>query len=152
LKAIVLTPGFMRKVVSLGIVRDTETSGPASFQSVCNALQTANLPVPTQPLSSEGSKPRVSILLLPDADTPGMLETLCLRSVATDPVIPCVDQYFQCLREVGVIPNNIHKAKVQAFLASRLAPGLLLGQAAQKGYWNWDSSAFDHVRRFLHGL
>ena len=152
LKAITLTSGFASKVTSLGIVRDTEADAAGSFQSVSSALQSARLSVPAHPLSPEGTNPRVSILLLPDAVTPGMLETLCLRSVANDPVMQCVDQYVQCIRQVGASPNNIHKAQVQAYLASRPVPGLLLGQAAQRGYWNWNSPALDHVKTFLQNL
>lgn len=152
LKAVTLTPGFASKVISLGVVRDAEVDAAASFQSVSNALRNAGLTAPTKPLSPEGNNPQVSVLLLPDSATSGMLETLCLRSVANDPVMHCVEQYFQCIEQVGVVPSNLHKAQVQAFLASRPVPGLLLGQAAHRGYWHWDSPVFDHVRAFLQNL
>jgi len=152
LKALCNAPSFAQ-VTSLGIVRDAETDAKAAFQSVCGALNGANLTVPTQPMAPTGHSPQVNVLILPDATTPGMLETICLQAVGDDPVIECIEQYFECVEQrTGSRPRNMPKARVQAFLASRLRPGLLMGQAAHAGYWRLDSPAFDHVRRFVQAL
>jgi hypothetical protein len=153
LKALRIAPDFARTVTSLGIVRDAETDPTAAFQSVCSALNGANLAVPAQVLVPAGHSPQVRILILPDAATPGMLETLCLQAVNNDPVIECIEQYFECVeQQTGSLPDNMHKARVQAFLASRPRPGLLVGQAAHAGYWHLDNPVFDHVRQFVQGL
>lgn len=159
LKALYNMPDFLTLVTSIGIVRDAETDGGAAFQSVCSALKAANLTEPIQPMICAGNSPQVSVLILPDATTPAdatnpqMLETLCLRTVENDPVIECIEQYFICIEQrLGLLPGNIPKAKVQAFLASRSRPGLRLGEAADAGYWSWDSPALDHVKQFLEAL
>lgn len=147
--------GFAQMVVSLGIVRDAERDPMSAFQSVCSALRGAGLTEPSQPEIFEGDKPRVGVLILPDAMTAGMLETLCLRSVADDPVMPCVDEYFNCVEQQLAsteLPRIIEKARVQAFLASRREPVSPSRWAAHRGYWPWESSAFDHVKRFLSNL
>lgn len=96
---------------------------------------------------------RTAIFILPDAQTPGMLEDLCLRAVADDPVMPCVQEFFDCIqRRCDTSPGTMPKAKTHAFLASRERPGLRLGEAAMKGYWPWADPAFDEVRRFLRAL
>jgi hypothetical protein len=154
LRALRITPGFAG-VTSLGIIRDAEENPANAFQSVCSALRNAQFDVPGQPEVFVGTKPQVGVLILPDAMTSGMLETLCLRSVAGDPAIPCVEKYFECIRqrvpEEG-LPKTMDKARVQAFLASRLDPEMHLGRAAQKRYWPWDSPVFGHVRKFLSDL
>lgn len=97
--------------------------------------------------------PRVSFVILPDGVRSGKLETVCLESVAADHAMPCVDQYFACLRAVGfAVPANVEKAMVQAFLASRPASGLLLGQAAQAGYWPFGHAAFNRLRQLVLAL
>jgi hypothetical protein len=152
LKALCNVPNFAQ-VTSVGIVRDAEADAVAAFQSVCGALSGANLAVPDQIMVPAEDHPQVSVLILPDGKTPGMLETICLQSVQGDPVMECIEHYFECLEQrTDSSPKKIHKARVQAFLASRLRPGLLLGQAASVGYWPWDSPAFDPVRQFLQGL
>jgi len=152
LKAFVRMPGFLH-VESVGIVRDAEDNPSAAFQSVRDALLHVGLPAPTTVKEVSDNHPRVSILLLPDAQSTGSLETLCLRSVMSDPAMKCVFEYMECVaRKAGTLPHPLDKARVQAFLASRERPGLLLGQAAHRGYWDFDSPEMRHVTDFLRNL
>lgn len=149
LKTIVISPGFA-EVISLGVMRDANDNPDATFQSICDALQAAKLPVPRRPLISTGDSPRVTVMILPEEDMPGMLEDLCLRAVTQDLAMPCVEQYFHCLQQQGLsLPKNLSKAKVQAFLASKPEAGKRLGEAAQAGFWPLDDKAFEKVKFFL---
>ena len=155
LKAFKRTPGFDPGVNSLGIVRDADNDPKAAFQSVRDALSNAELPgpeKPDEPVVVEGF--RVAIMVLPDSGTKGTLETVCLSSVVDDPAMECVDRYLECLSssKLTKLPGNLDKARVQTFLASRSRPGLLLGEAAAKGHWPWDHSAFEQVRAFIQSL
>lgn len=141
------------RVTSLGIIRDAETDAASAFQSVSSSLRGADLPVPAQVIQSFGNDPMVSVFILPDTESPGMLETICLRSVEEDPVMDCIEQYFSCLEEQSVsLPNNMDKARVLAFLASRRKTVGLLGLAAKKGYWPFDSAVFEDIKQFLNAL
>jgi hypothetical protein len=73
-----------------------------------------------------------------------MLEDVCLKAVAADRASACVAQYFQCLAGVGMVPaqNDRAKAWMHAFLASRPAPDVRLGEAAAKGYLPFGDAAF----------
>lgn len=142
------------EIASIGIIRDAEEKRPIdAFGSVCRALKGIDLAPPSQIAKFEGDKLRIGVLILPDTITNGMLEDLCLRSVADDPVMQCIDEYFECVeKQVGSLPKNMPKAKVQAFLASRPKYIAHLGLAAQKNYWPWKHPAFDHVKQFLREL
>ncbi|HIC91689.1 MAG TPA: hypothetical protein EYP21_06455 [Syntrophaceae bacterium] len=150
LKALKSAPNFAQ-VVSLGLVRDADENPAAALQSVRDALQAENLPAPMHPMEPVGNSPQVTIMILPDESTPGMLEDLCLRAVARDPAMHCVVQYFQCLqdRDLIFLPHKMSKAKVHVFLASRSEPDRRLGEAAKAGYWPWDNEAFEQVKKFL---
>jgi hypothetical protein len=140
-------------VTSLGIVRDAEKDASSAFKSICRSLSVRNLPAPSQPGTPADGRPRVSVFILPDCESPGMLETLCLRAVAEDPAITCVEEYLACLQRKGVpTTGNVTKARLHTFLASRKEPDLLLGQAAHEGYWLWDNPAFDQLKEFLRTL
>lgn len=152
LETLIVTPGFIN-VISLGIVRDAEDDANSAFTSICNSLKRAGLDVPTVPLVLTDGKPRVSVLILPDCVAPGMLETLCMQAASSDAAIPCITQYFECLEQQKIVPPQpTAKAQVQAFLASRQDPGLLLGQAAHAGFLPWDDTAFDQLKHFLRAL
>jgi len=149
LKALAQSPGFAQ-VASLGIVRDADADPSAAFQSVRDALRSVNLPAPDRPLIPTGRRPQVTVMIVPVGDTPGMLEDLCLGSVQSDPALPCVEQYFQCLQQRGLpMPHNMPKARIQVFLASRPEAGKRPGEAAQAGYWPWNDTIFEPVERFL---
>ncbi|MGB9597480.1 MAG: DUF3226 domain-containing protein [Candidatus Poribacteria bacterium] len=90
---------------SLGIVRDAENNPKSAFQSVCSALDHSKISKPKKPCSLSDGSPRVSVLILPDANTEGMLETICLRAVANDLVIEYIDKYFDCINKKGFCPR-----------------------------------------------
>lgn len=154
LKTLHLRPGYS-EVVSLGITRDADESANNAFNSVCGFLKNGKLPVPNHPKQIIGESPQVSVLILPDYQNNGMLEDVCLEAVKTDPAIQCVDDYFKCVYStVGRKPKNkdIAKARLRVWLASQIAPDKRLGEAAQAGYFTWDSPAFDGLKLFLQAL
>ena len=152
LRTLVVRPGYLN-VVSLGITRDADNSAQSAFQSVCSSLNRASLPVPSRPGEIVGDSPQVSVMILPDGQNSGMLEDLCLTAIETDPVLQCVDEYFDCVyRTSGRKPNNMAKARVHTWLASQLEPDKRLGEAAKAGYLPWESPGFDRLKQFLQAL
>lgn len=121
LKVVKQSPGFDNLVASIGIIRDADDNPENAFRSVCSALRGAQLPEPTALLRPIAGPPKVAVLIVPDANTPGMIETVCLNSVSEDPAMICVDQYFECLQahHHELAQNAVPKARVRAFLASR---------------------------------
>lgn len=148
-------PGFSR-VDAVGIVRDCDANRQGAFDSVCGALRANELSIPEAPLAFTGSTPRVGVLVMPPqaTGTDRMLEDLCLAAVSDDPAMNCVEAYFDCLQaqEINLRETVVAKARLHTFLASRQDPDLRLGEAAQRGYWPWDSPAFDQVKAFLRQL
>jgi len=155
LRAIKSSPGFAT-VRHLIVIRDADEDPKAAFQSIRTALINAGLPAPERPLASTGdTRPVVTIAILPGGDRPGKLEDLCLESVNQDPAFSCLDEYFKCLESClppEEFPQDLSKAKVHAFLASRREPDLRLGEAAEKGYWPLDSESFTSIKELLRKI
>ena len=149
LKVLKMDPAFNSNVTSLGIIQDADNDPESALRSVKDALRVSGFAVPDQSFLSAGSRPTVTFMILP-SDSPGMLESVCLKSIESDPAMVCVDHYFDCLRTTCQIePTNIYKAKVQAFLASRRKVGLDLRLAAKAGYWPFDHDIFGPIKNFL---
>ncbi|NOX53804.1 MAG: hypothetical protein GXP27_05085 [Planctomycetes bacterium] len=154
LRALVKSAAFQsRAVTSLGIIRDAETDAARARQSVLDALSAAGLAI------GESAAVKVSVFILPDDTNPGMLETLCMAAVRdwpeTKPAHECVEQFFECLQRNRVnLPDGLPRAKneAQAYLATRPEAQLFPGLAAYRGYWPWESRAFEPVKRFLKSL
>ncbi len=140
-------------VTAIGIVRDAEKSAGDALKSVRNALENAGLPTPRPPATVAAGHPCISVLVLPDGEKPGMLESVLGETVRSTPVADCIDQFLKCAARDGESEiKRPEKAFAHAFLATRPDPHVSVGVAAQKGYWNLDHPALDGVRSFLSDL
>ena len=133
-------------VRSLAIVADANSNRNGREQRIQGALSNAGLPVPPRPLESVSNGDlKVAYLVVPHNVEGTMIEDVCLDSVKTDPVMECIDRYFECISQTNTQgPREVwmSKARVHAFLASRDRPDLRLGEAAEKGLWTFDTDAF----------
>ena len=143
------TAEFRNRVTSLGIIRDAEYDAAGARRSVEHAVAVAKI----RPAV------RVSIFVLPDNSSRGMIETLCLDAIrqhfAVANELACVEQFFACLEHGGVaLPDAVRRAKnlAQAFLATKLEPQMFPGIAAYRGHWPFDSSVFEPLKQFLRSL
>ena len=153
LLALASAPGFRGTVQGVGIVRDAETSAQAAFQSVRSSLSNAGLPVPDRPEERAGSSPAVTVLILPDNNRPGMLETLLNETFANTPVEACINAFFDCVEAIPTVSiNNLDKARAYAYLTTKPNPHHSVGMAAKQRYWNLDHPIFDQLREFLRAL
>jgi hypothetical protein len=152
LDALKVRPGFA-SLISLGITRDADIDALSAFTSVSNHLSNRGFATPASSGNVEAGTPNFGVMILPDGQQPGMLEDLCLAALRTDSLIQCIDEYFECVRaNKGQPPNQISKARIHAWLAAQDPPDLRLGEAAQRGFIDWDSPSFDQLRNFLTAL
>ncbi len=152
LPAFVKAPDF-NSISSLGIVRDAEDSAQNSFQSIQGSLGKVNLPVPSKAGERQNGNPDVSVLILPNESSPGMLETLLCRTFLGSEVDHCIDDFFSCVEaSPNVSITNRDKTRAFAFLTTKPNPHHSVGVAAQQGVWDFDHEAFDEVRDFLIAL
>ena len=162
LRAFCARPEFKEQVQSLAIIRDAEFAhetatqprmAERAFASVRSHLANAGQPTPNVSGAFSTTIPKTGVFILPNCRDSGMLETLCLDSVLTPRTSKCLEQYFKCMESEGhPPPRNMTKASTFAFLAAKDVPDPLVGRAAQKGIWPWDSPAFQPLRDFLLAL
>lgn len=152
LRILPLVSGFSQ-VKTLAIIYDADSDPRAAFQALCNSLRAARLSVPRQMGTIVDGNPAVGVFIWPDCNAAGMLETLCLTAVSAEPVMDCVDKYVDCAQKIqGALPQPLDKVRLYAFLASCNRPGLRLGEAAEAGYFPWNSPVFDRLKEFLRAL
>jgi hypothetical protein len=139
----------------LGLVLDADEDPQAALRQIQDALLATALPA-LIPSSSQGTAGvlRTYALILPSSTERGMLEDLCLAALAEDPVLGCVDSYFDCVRKTRPpLPRHLSKARLKTWLASREPPDLQsLGIAAEKGWFDWNHAAFTPLRQFVQAL
>lgn len=96
LAGFVRMPGFAT-VRGLGVVRDAEGSAADAFRSVRPALENAGLAPPPASGRFGGGAPKTGVLILPDGEGPGMLETLLCRTFAGLEIDRCIESFFACV-------------------------------------------------------
>jgi hypothetical protein len=97
-RALTATPRFSQ-VEAVAIIRDADASAQSAFQSLRDVLGNVGLPQPSAPFQVQLSTPKVCVMILPDAESQGELEDLCLRALAGKPVLECIEQFFQCVQQ-----------------------------------------------------
>lgn len=151
LPALVRMSGFS-DVEVLAIIRDADNDANAAFKSISNILRKEGLKPATEAAQFSEGRPKIGIFIMPGNSDAGMLEDLCLKTVENHPAMDCVRPFVNCISELEESPNNIVKAKAQAFLAAMPELANSIGVGAQKGYWNFKSEKLTDLKSFIDNL
>jgi len=154
--ALVRASGFS-EVEVLAVIRDANGDAKATFQSITNVLkklevEEKNLTTPSKPNQFSTGNPQIGIYVMPGDSPKGMLEDLCLKTVAKHPAMKCVNEFLDCVGKLKSKPKNLSKAKAQAFLAAMPKIVNSVGLGAKKKYWNFDSTELNKLKSFLSNL
>ena len=151
LPALVRMPGFS-DVDVLVVIRDADEDANAAFASIRDILRTEGFELPENINQFSYGEPKIGIFIMPGNSDTGMLEDLCLETVKDHPAMECVNTFIDCVSKLESPPNNLAKAKAQAFLAAMLNIVNSVGVAAQKHYWDFDSEVLTEIKTFLENL
>ena len=151
LPALVRVSGFS-DVEVLAIIRDADNNAEAAFKSIGDIMKKERLKPPNQVNQFSDGSPKIGIFIMPGNSDTGMLEDLCLKTVEHHPSMHCVEPFIDCISELENPPNNITKAKAQAFLAAMPKLANSVGVGAQKGYWNFNSEELTDLKSFINNL
>jgi hypothetical protein len=113
------------KLRAVLIVADSHTNPAATFAHVCAQIAGAAFPVPNALMHTApgaDGKPSVTVMLLPEENTPGALETLFARQMASerDWIAECVDAFLKCgeSESYALEPEKLAKARFGAMVAA----------------------------------
>ena len=148
------TPGF-KNVKIIAIVMDADENSDGAFESICGTLRRYEKtpPIMTSPpvIKKEFTQknPKIGVYIMPDNNSNGALEDLCLKTVEGHDKINCVEYFWKCVSKFDECPKNPSKAKVQAFLASMPECAEHVGRGAEKSYWEFESKELNELKQFL---
>ncbi|MDR0644431.1 MAG: hypothetical protein LBG05_05905 [Treponema sp.] len=147
--------GALDRIKNIGFVRDAEEhEAMAAFQSVCSILKKYKLPCPEEPCKiTPSNEKKVGVFIMPNNNACGMLEDLCIDSIKETDVFGCVECFIHCYEnKVEKDKYNIAKARILAYLSTRIPIVNSLGLAAQQGVWDFSNQCFDDIKKFLKDL
>ena len=134
-----------------------------------NLKRTRELPTPARPREAAGTKPKVSVLLLPNDNRDGMLENLVLDAIGEDRIKNCVDAYFDCLEQQAQLElqeAREPRSRLSVYISGKILDSKyatnddsrrwFLTQAVNMRWWAsenmWNNPAFDDAKAFLSQL
>jgi len=149
------TEGALDRIKNIGFVRDAEErEATAAFQSIRSVLSSFKLPLPVElckVIEQDGK--RTSIFIMPNNNNCGMLEDLCLTSIQGTDVYACVESFAACYEnKIEKEKYNAAKAKILAYLSTRVPIVNAIGLAAEQKVWDFTKPCFDDIKKFLKEL
>ena len=158
LSLLVKRPDFLQ-VHAVGFVRDAEENpANSSYKSMVSAIQKhlPSFPIPKIGSITKSGNVACGIFIMPNNADAGMLEDMCLKSVAAQPLCRHVDSYvssaFTLLSDVDKKKYNTHKARVQTYLAGQVEIVNSLANAAKKHIWDFSSPVFSGISDYVRTL
>ncbi len=151
---------------SLGMIRDADDNPQGALDSLRNAVAAANLPEPRDVgVQAEPEQITVYMEIVPGSGQPGCIETMLWELLSVSER-DCIDGYLECMSSLCRV-RHIDKSRLYAYLAAgpdpnghsdgnrvprRAKEGLRLGEAAEKGVWDWESPVLRRIKEFLEVL
>ena len=147
------------QVTTIGFIRDAELNpATSSYSSICDSIKKyiSNFPIPEIGKVKKENGLSCGIFIMPDNSAYGMLETLCLKSVKTNPLYREAEVYVNnaesLLLESDRKKYNKPKAMVQTFLAGQPKIVNTLANAAKKNIWDYSNPVFSDIVLFIKKL
>jgi hypothetical protein len=147
--------GALAKIKNIGFVRDAEQlEAHAAFDSIRSILRKYALPCPTELCKLvENNGKKVNIFIMPNNNSCGMLEDLCIAAIRDTDVFACVECFIKCYEaKIEKGKYNPAKAKILAYLSTRTPIVNALGLAAKQSVWDFTKPCFDDIKKFLAEL
>ena len=146
-------------VTTIGFIRDAEQNSAASaYSSACDSIKKyiSRFPIPEIGEVKTENGLNCGIFIMPDNSTCGMLETLCLESVKTNPLYKEAEVYVDNAESLLPEPDrkkyNKPKAMVQTYLAGQPKIVNTLANAAKRNIWDYSNPVFADIVSFIKNL
>lgn len=161
-RQLIKMPGFSM-VKSILIVRDAETSPQGAKDSICSTLNNNGYRSPNKSgeIVMGSDNVMIAYMLFPSCDEKGneagTLEDLCLRIISEpnhDNVLNEIDDYLSVMKsKYSMNYPRIHKNKLHMLISSYdKYVGAKVGEAGQRGLYNWHSEHLSKMRDIMYKL
>ena len=134
-----------------------------------NLQKTRELPKPVRARVAAGTRPKVSVLLLPDDNRDGMLENLVLDAIGKNEITECTDAFYDCLEQqakLEIQEAREPRSRLSVYISGKIVDTKyatnddsrrwFLTQAVDMKWWQeedmWNKPAFDDAKAFLTQL
>ncbi|MCA6072488.1 MAG: hypothetical protein LE178_02995 [Endomicrobium sp.] len=151
-----------RDVDKIAFIRDADKQAESALDSLKSSVQSADVRFSINDISLANNNNIkdingvcCGIYIMPDNQSSGMLEDLCIKYMKTDSICHCVEKYISCVRNNGGKNGekfefkNESKSIIFSYLSTKLADSPSIGRAAQKNVFDFNNKCFCDIKNFL---
>ena len=129
----------------------------SAFDSICHYLKKdeSPFPVPEEISDMTEGNPKCGIFIMPDNESKGTIESLCLKSIKDKEIFKSIEQYLDAVEENDAKMYrklNLPKSQILAYLAGKHPYSYSVGLGTQQGHFDLDHPCFDKLKDFLKRL
>lgn len=148
-----ITPQLLTEKTHLAVIVDADLSAQDTYTSLSTRLAALTEQAILPSGQWTGGPPRVGLFIAPDATTPGEIETLVWRAWRAVPshaeVKGLVEEYIARMKAAGRSAHSPDKGLLGALLAVLHDEDPRLGAGAREGIFDFLTSEFAPLRKFL---
>jgi len=150
-----VNPSLLAKKVALAFVVDGDVE-PQKTRSYMESLLSRLTGQPVAEGEWTTGTPKIGLLVVPDSETKGEVETLVWKSWSADPANAgqrkCVEDYVACMNSQGVAAHSPDKGLIGALLALKSDEDPRLGPGARTKVFDLQRPELQRMRDFLSGF
>ena len=136
----------------LVVVQDADNDPKRAFQSIRDTLKNLGFFIPSRPYEISDGNPKMAIIILPDEDEKGDLESLIVEHLKNRPGFICVEGFVDCVKNFSIDLKKLSKAKLYAYISITSEPDANFDTFIKKKIIDFTNERFKKLIDFIKSL
>jgi len=133
----------------LVVVQDAYNDPKRAFQSIRDTLKNSGFPIPSKPYEISDGSLKTAIIILPDEDKKGDLESLIVEHLKNRPEFSCVKGFVDCVKNFNFDLKKLSKTKLYAYISITSEPDANFDTFIKKKIINFNDERFKKLIDFI---
>ncbi|EEP60904.1 DUF3226 domain-containing protein [Sulfurihydrogenibium yellowstonense] len=151
LKSLIKFPDFSL-VKILVVVQDADNDPKRAFQSIRDTLKNSGFSIPSKPYEISDGSLKTAIIILPDENEKGDLESLIVEHLKNRLEFRCVDGFVNCVKNFNFDLKKLSKTKLYAYISITSEPDANFDTFIKKKIIDFTNERFKKLIDFIKSL
>jgi hypothetical protein len=136
----------------LVVVQDADNDPKRAFQSIRDALKNSGFSIPSKPYEVSDGSLKTAIIILPDENEKGDLESLIVEHLKNRLEFRCVDGFVNCVKNFNFDLKKLSKTKLYAYISITSEPDANFDTFIKKKIIDFTNERFKKLIDFIKSL
>jgi len=136
----------------LVVVQDADNYPKRAFQSIRDTLKDLGFFIPSRPYEISDGNPKMAIIILPDEDEKGDLESLIVEHLKNRLEFICVEGFVDCVKNFSIDLKKLSKTKLYAYISITSEPDANFDTFIKRKNIDFTNERFKKLIDFIKSL